>query len=476
MDSSKVARLALRTVAGVLICSFLFSYLQPANAVYGGEEVVGSERVVVILESKDSRNGGCSGALITPQIVLTAAHCLGKPGKHPGVIKNNHWGYWVSRPGVDFKSDDISTRVQSAYVVITDDYTNSYDPKSNDYATTIHDIAFIFLKEPIKISSYPTVASEADVIRLKAERALITHYGYGLSDNGVQTGKPKKIDLKIRPRQHSYEVINVVPENFSIITNETGVGALCPGDSGGPWYAQLDGKLLIVANTVGASGCRGPGSGLGGTFGTLVHQYESLLWKKWEYFLANKNDILKWESNALIANELRLKTLKNSGQYYQENTGCHSNGIIAVLQSKKSGDWQDVASAEGWVTINDSCSQPWTAYRAQKGELLRWRLASPGAWEVFSNTFEEITSSKEQSNLAAELKAKQEAEAKAAAELKANQEAEAKAAAELKAKQEAEAKAALAIKKTTITCFKGKLTKKVSAVKPKCPPGYKVKK
>ena len=83
---------------------------------------------------------------------------------------------------------------------------------------------------------------------------------------------------------------------------------------------------------------------------------------------------------------------------------------------------------------------------------------------------------------AAELKAKQEAEAKAATELKAKQEAEAKAAAELKAKaaaelkakQEADAKAA-ATTKTTITCTKGKLIKKVTAVKPKCPVGYKVK-
>ena len=91
---------------------------------------------------------------------------------------------------------------------------------------------------------------------------------------------------------------------------------------------------------------------------------------------------------------------------------------------------------------------------------------------------------------AAELKAKQEAEAKAAAELKAKQEAEAKASADLKAKQEAEVKAAAdklaaeklasaklaSLKKTTITCFKGKLTKKVTAVKPTCPAGYKVKK
>ena len=70
----------------------------------------------------------------------------------------------------------------------------------------------------------------------------------------------------------------------------------------------------------------------------------------------------------------------------------------------------------------------------------------------------------------ADLKAKQEAEAKAAAD---------KVAADLKAKQEAEAKAAAdkvaAKKKITITCVKGKLTKKVTAVKPVCPAGYKKK-
>jgi hypothetical protein len=92
-----------------------------------------------------------------------------------------------------------------------------------------------------------------------------------------------------------------------------------------------------------------------------------------------------------------------------------------------------------------------------------------------------------EAKVAAELKAKQDAEAKVAAELKAKQDAElkakqsaeAQAAAELKAKQDAEAQAAAAIaaakKKTSITCVKGKLTKKVTAVKPKCPAGYKIK-
>jgi len=103
-------------------------------------------------------------------------------------------------------------------------------------------------------------------------------------------------------------------------------------------------------------------------------------------------------------------------------------------------------------------------------------LAAKGA--LFTKAQEKVI----QIKAATELKAKQEAEAKAAAEkaaaeLKAKQEAEAKAAAELKAKAEAEAraKAEAAKKKTTITCVKGKLTKKVTAIKPKCPNGYKRK-
>jgi hypothetical protein len=74
---------------------------------------------------------------------------------------------------------------------------------------------------------------------------------------------------------------------------------------------------------------------------------------------------------------------------------------------------------------------------------------------------------------AGDQKAKQEADAKAAADKVV---AEAKAeAARILAEANAQAKAAAAAKKTTITCVKGKLTKKVTAVKPVCPKGYKKK-
>ena len=68
------------------------------------------------------------------------------------------------------------------------------------------------------------------------------------------------------------------------------------------------------------------------------------------------------------------------------------------------------------------------------------------------------------------IKAEEEANAKA----KADAEAKVKAEADAKLKAEAEAKAA-ASKKVTITCVKGKLTKKITGVSPKCPSGYKKK-
>jgi len=87
---------------------------------------------------------------------------------------------------------------------------------------------------------------------------------------------------------------------------------------------------------------------------------------------------------------------------------------------------------------------------------------------------------------AADLKAKQEAEAKTAADKAAADKAAAdkaaadkaaadKAAADKAAADKAAADKAAADKKSTITCVKGKLIKKVTAVKPVCPQGYKKK-
>ena len=105
----------------------------------------------------------------------------------------------------------------------------------------------------------------------------------------------------------------------------------------------------------------------------------------------------------------------------------------------------------------------------------------PGFWGEFGNAFAIEPAYKHldlirEAEMIVDQMVIKAAEAKVAAELKAKQEAEAaaKIAADLRAKQEAEAKVA-ATKKSTLICTKGKQTKKVTAVKPKCPAGFKVK-
>jgi hypothetical protein len=156
-----------------------------------------------------------------------------------------------------------------------------------------------------------------------------------------------------------------------------------------------------------------------------------------------------------------------------------------------------IRGGEGPLTIISSKNE-WTSNPALLDDVERFKYGTlrMGERVNYKNVFVEYTERKgktftitiaqgeqhfilkaeTEAMVKAEANAKAEAEAKAEAKVKAD--AEAKVAAELKARQEAEAKAkaeAAAKKKSTITCVKGKLTKKVTAVNPKCPRGYKEK-
>jgi hypothetical protein len=219
---------------------------------------------------------------------------------------------------------------------------------------------------------------------------------------------------------------------------------------------------------------------------------------------------------------------------------CWSSGVeTLVLQQLIDGQWKDLQSAK--TAISETCDPEYPMQANMKInfdtkgiKIYRWLSPATNKYSVYKGKpFAILITSKNEAESgdaeiaaaqetaiqfgieadqkeAADLKAKQDAEAKAAADkaaadLKAKQEAEDKAAAELKAQKEAAAKIALekaaaeakaladkaaaakaaadreaaakvaAEKKISITCIKGKLIKKVVAVNPKCPSGYKRK-
>jgi hypothetical protein len=165
---------------------------------------------------------------------------------------------------------------------------------------------------------------------------------------------------------------------------------------------------------------------------------------------------------------------------YTTGISIVTNNLLAIqqptiydLEIKKLQDFLDSKPCFPGGVGNQLLSSIYCANASQNIEILKQEL--PSIQVVADKVAAELKAKQEAAaKAAAELKDKREAAAKAAAELKDKREAEAKAAAELKAKQDAAAKSA-AIKKTTITCVKGKLTKKVTAMRPACPAGYKKK-
>jgi hypothetical protein len=142
---------------------------------------------------------------------------------------------------------------------------------------------------------------------------------------------------------------------------------------------------------------------------------------------------------------------------------------LALADTSKSDESQNAI---------DVCNELRSALEAAaeaRGVTAQGLDAIKNALSIYVTVLEELDAAAakaQEEKDAAEAKAQIEAE-RVAAELKAKQDADA-AAAKAAAAKAAAAKAA-ALKKTTITCVKGKLTKKVTAVKPVCPAGYKKK-
>jgi len=176
-----------------------------------------------------------------------------------------------------------------------------------------------------------------------------------------------------------------------------------------------------------------------------------------------------------------------------QSEGCHAGSSLnATLQKLVGAAWIDVAAARGWDLVS-TCPvtnqyTPWTNADVSAGTQVRWHISATNEWDWYSATQVAVGTSVDALKAVTELKTKQSgaslaAAEKAAADSKTKEEADAKAAdkiaADVRAQHDAGAKMAAdkiaTSKKITITCVKGKLSKKVTAVKPVCPAGFKKK-
>ena len=458
----------------------------PAQAIYDGTSALGSKYVLTIAATKETRVPFCTASMLTDRIVVTAAHCMAKDqGEYPE-LRFKTSDIYVTQPGIDINVDDISTRVKVLKVVIKPGYKNLWKPEINEQSTQRDDIAFLFLEAPLVAKYNIKIATTEEIEKFVSSGGDVIHFGYGLQKVNVQNGQPYTLKLKTiagYPTKIDINPQNRFNSTTTIFTKEDGK-ALCPGDSGGPWYGEINGEFKILAVTVAASGCRSEPPYYGSTLGTLISPYLDFMNQEWIKFLAEEATL---KSN--MYEEIHRFEIAQKNGTLIVSTGCHANGISAELQINSEGNWSVVATSLGMVSSDKSCpatnpSTPWTVANIPDKSLIRWRYWSPGNWDVLGNPFvysKQILASASPNPSSSAAQESQPDVSQTHAPSSTNSTISPSAIPKTILSQTPSPKVSptpslVNSNKKTIACIKGKTIKKITAFFPRCPSGYQLKK
>jgi secreted trypsin-like serine protease len=176
---------------------------------------------VVVVRNHGNTAGVCSGVVLGPRIVLTAAHCV-KPATYIGVLVNPNSQEPVFARSVSVHPQYVAGAERKRVVSI--------------------DLAMIRLEKPLPPQFRPIALETNPLVRLDQEFSIA---GFGLrEENGASATELRYGKLVTRSPLSNILLWAADP-------NRAGFGA-CTGDSGGPIFDA--GVTKLVAITVWSAG------------------------------------------------------------------------------------------------------------------------------------------------------------------------------------------------------------------------------
>lgn len=235
----------------VLSLVFSSTWVNPTLASRGGEEDRSNTFAVAITYKDNNQPQLCSGVMISPIVIATAAHCV--ESHHGGALTD----YSFSNPGANIEDSVI------ANVVIR-------------IIKTGEDLAFIQINTPLTSGKSIPIADAMIISQIK-DKAPLFGYGYGavFEDFTLYSKYVRKYPIEwvrnapVTGTSHTYEVTSA---NSSA----------CSGDSGGPVTTLVGGKEVLIGVMGSAAqvegNCGTPGKdGLFRMKVALIHAYQSLI-------------------------------------------------------------------------------------------------------------------------------------------------------------------------------------------------------
>ena len=226
----KFTQLASCLTIFFLSCS---SQKESETKIVGGEELWASadkrallSTVALFTRRMDGSPSSCTGTLIGPTHVVTAAHCV-----------------------KDFQTIQVGlglsfNQIQQAVPIKRFDYHPAWVKKRpNGTHNPVYDIAVISLSAPFQVPNQPVAIGRADSVYVGRTLVLA---GYGLAPQlNPQSGNIlRQVRVQIGTIRQADKILEV---------KSNGRKGGCNGDSGGPAYIEENGALQVVGATSGPS-------------------------------------------------------------------------------------------------------------------------------------------------------------------------------------------------------------------------------
>ncbi len=205
------------------------------SKIINGEETTGYPNIIALYGKKPGADKGvlCTASIVSPTVVLTAAHCVDPATAGEGNVYKILLGHKLT----DSSNPSPSIPVSEVH----------WDPEfSAQDLQGGHDIAVAILAEPTTIA--PLKINRQALSSLSNARLV----GYGLNNGQEETGAGIKRTAEVP--------VASIDDKF-VVTGSWFGTTMCSGDSGGPVLANVNGETLIVGvNSFGFIKCMGTGS------------------------------------------------------------------------------------------------------------------------------------------------------------------------------------------------------------------------